>query len=270
MTKVKYTKINPSGNISLIVESHIERNEQSRVAALLMARDEQAEQVGFLERPDNARCSARLQMMGGEFCGNASLSAAALLLRRAVAPVGAPCELSLEVSGAPEPVGISGSVADDGAFVGTVSMPLPESISEFCFLDGFECRTLPLVRFPGIAHAIVKGSPLPDAERLARLWCAQVRTEALGLMFLDERASRLTPLVYVASTGTAVWEGSCASGTAAVAAYLAELDGEGAELTLSEPRGTVSASARCLHGVVTELKMRSRAEFMGEFTVEIP
>ena len=169
---ISYTKINPAGNITAIVDSFVPRQEQSLAAAELMRRDASLEQVGFLEKPDDPCCLVRLQMMGGEFCGNASLSAAAVMLQKLGMPVGIPCELTLEVSGAPDAVAITGSVNEAGTFEGEVSMPLPESISEFCFFDGFKCYTLPLVRFPGICHAIVPSGTLErcDALRLIGQW----------------------------------------------------------------------------------------------------
>lgn len=74
---ISYTKIDPAGNITVIVDSFVPREQQSRVASELMKLDNSVEQVGFLEKPDDPCCAVRLQMMGGEFCGNASLSAAA-------------------------------------------------------------------------------------------------------------------------------------------------------------------------------------------------
>lgn len=86
-------------------------------------------------------------------------------------------------------------------------------------------------------------------------------------MFFDKDKNTLTPLVYVESTGTAVWEGSCASGTAAVASYLAELDGEYASVCLFEPRGRLSAVAACSGSQVTSLKLSGSAVIRGKNTV---
>lgn len=268
---ISYTKIDPAGNITAIVGSFVPRAEQSRVAAELMKRDTTLEQVGFLEKAEDPCCAVRLQMMGGEFCGNATLSAAAVIFGRSGMGLGFNCEELFEVSGAPEPVKVSGCMAYPDRFEGEVAMPLPESISECTFLDGFDCVTLPLVRFPGICHAIVPVGAVSKerAEAVISSWCRQINADALGLMFFDKKANSLTPLVYVASTDTAVWEGSCASGTSAVAAYLAELDGERADVTLSEPRGTVSASASYSGSQVRSLSMRGSAVIRGEFTALI-
>ncbi len=268
---ISYTKIDPAGNITVIVDSFVPREQQSRVAAELMKRDVTVEQVGFLEKPDDPCCAVRLQMMGGEFCGNASLSAAAVIFSRAGLAEGLYCEEIFEVSGAPEPVKISGSMVNRTCFEGEVAMPLPESISECSFLDGFEGYTFPLVRFPGICHAIVPVGTIERerAKAVIASWCRQLGADALGLMFFDRNKHTLTPLVYVASTDTAVWEGSCASGTAAVAAYLAELDGEYASVRLTEPRGTVSAAATYSSSQVRSLTMSNRAVIQGEFTALI-
>ena len=264
---ISYTKIDPAGNITVIVDSFVPREQQSRVAAELMKRDVTVEQVGFLEKPDDPCCAVRLQMMGGEFCGNASLSAAAVIFSRAGLAEGLYCEELFEVSGAPEPVKISGSMVNRTCFDGEVAMPLPEC----SFLDGFEGYTFPLVRFPGICHAIVPVGTIERerAKAVIASWCRQLGADALGLMFFDRDKHTLTPLVYVASTDTAVWEGSCASGTAAVAAYLAELDGEYASVRLTEPRGTVSASATYSASQVRSLTMSNRAVIQGEFTALI-
>ena len=265
---VSYTKIDPSGNITLIVDSFVPREEQSRIATLLMERDPEAEQVGFLEVPEDPCCAVRLQMMGGEFCGNATLSAASVVMQQIGLDTG---DIFIEVSGAPEPVKVFGYVFTPSIFEGRVAMPLPESISECSFLDGFDCCTLPLVRFPGISHAIVPADAFTHekAETVIGAWCRQINSEALGLMFFDNEKSALTPLVYVESTGTAVWEGSCASGTAAVVSYLAELDGEYASRRLIQPRGKLSAAATYSGSQVRSLKMSGSAITKGKFTVTL-
>ena len=267
--ELRYTVIDPTKNITLLVTTPVPRDVQPRVAAELLQRERDAEQVGFAE--GLAAGEPRLQMMGGEFCGNASLSAAAVIFSRAGLAEGLYCEELFEVSGAPEPVKISGSMVNRTCFEGEVAMPLPESISECSFLDGFEGYTFPLVRFPGICHAIVPVGTIERerAKAVIASWCRQLGADALGLMFFDRDKHTLTPLVYVASTDTAVWEGSCASGTAAVAAYLAELDGEYASVRLTEPRGTVSASATYSASQVRSLTMSNRAVIQGEFTALI-
>ncbi len=263
---IEYWKIDPTGNITLIVETPVPRESQSRIAARLLELDTEAEQVGFLEKAENPSALLRLQMMGGEFCGNATISAAAIVLSRLRSEVGKVHELSLEVSGAPDTVSVSISAEADGGYIGTVSMPLPENVENADF-DG---TTLPLVRFSGICHAIVKGGIQGSkAQKCIAAWCRELNSEALGLMFYDESAKALKPFVYVASTDTAVWESSCASGTAAIAAYLACSRGEDVSISLNEPSGVLSAEAKLSCGKIGCLTLTGRAYIVCKTAAEI-
>ena len=110
-----YYKIDPTGNITAIVETPTERNVQCRIAGLIMAADTTIEQVGFLEKPQG-EASVRLQMMGGEFCGNASISAAALMAHKGGIVSG---DIALEVSGADEPLCVKVQKLDGRKYLGT-------------------------------------------------------------------------------------------------------------------------------------------------------
>ena len=267
---IEYWKVDPTGNITLIVETPVPRESQSRIAAELLRRDNDAEQVGFFEAPEKAGARLRLQMMGGEFCGNAAISAAAIIIGCLEPDGGSARELVLEVSGVPDVVPVK-ICAESGGYCGTVSMPLPESVCSFDFRLGDDTCTLPLVRFPGICHSIVSGGGLSreTAQRCISDWCRQLDAEALGLMFCDEAVGSLEPLVYVASTDTAVWESSCASGTAAVAAYLACARGGDVSISLSEPCGVLSAEAVLRGGKVGSLKLTGKAVILGKHMAEI-
>ena len=78
MKKIYYYA-DPTGNITLLAPLPSDASDISREAALLMQAEPSAEQVGFLGSggPDY---DISLQMAGGEFCGNAALSAAALFI----------------------------------------------------------------------------------------------------------------------------------------------------------------------------------------------
>lgn len=268
--KLDYYKINPTGNISLIVETPVPRESQAAVAAALMAMDKDAEQVGFLEKTESKNCLLRLQMMGGEFCGNASISVAALVLYLGKAEQGKKMAVNLEVSGSDEPVKVEACACGGNRYTGTLNMPLPYSNFECEFKCGNTIRKLPVVRFPGIAHAIVRsGIGKDEAESCIREWCRQLDSESLGLMFYDEKKGLLQPYVYVAPTDSAVWESSCASGSTAVAAWAALNRGESSSLSLRQPGGTLSAAAEIMHGTVQKLMLTGSAEVMGKFSVTV-
>ena len=236
MSTIEYSLMDPTGNVTLLVETPVERASRPSVAARLMEAEPSAEQVGFLT-VDGDKLS--LRMAGGEFCGNAAMCAAAWFAGRQGA---GDAGVHLRVSGAAEPVAVEVSAAAGGVRRGRVSMPRVRAMGTHAFSDG---RALCVVRFDGISHVILREAPdHAGAERLARAWCSELGADALGLMFRDVDAGRLTPLVYVPAAGTLVWERSCASGTAAVGAYLAAERGGRVDLALRQPGGTLEIEAR--------------------------
>ena len=238
----------PTGNITALVEGAAEPIRQPEIAAALMRRCPEVEQVGFVRFfPDSPEIQAELRMAGGEFCGNASMSAAALYCLRCGRRGNGEETLRLRVSGAENPVELRLRRMEDDSFRAAVRMPPALAVSRRDF--SFETRSGPLVlvQMQGIAHLIVgETSPFfalredrAAAERAVKHWCAALSSACLGLMFLegDGAVRDLTPLVYVPGSGTMFWESSCASGSAAVGLALAKAVGAAVELTLREPGG---------------------------------
>ena len=232
--KIKYYLMNPTGNITLLVETPVEEAVQPEIAARLMELEPTAEQVGFLNRNS-------LRMAGGEFCGNASMSAAALLCRDL--KCGENRKIELDVSGADEKVYVE-ITAEDKDFKGTVSMPKPQSVEDISLTFSGENYSTTAVKFKGITH-LVFGSDFDKetAEKAAPEWCAELNADALGIMLLDKDNSRLEPLVYVPNAGTMFWESSCASGTSAVGAFLYAKEKRPVKQTFSEPGGKLTVEA---------------------------
>ena len=76
--ELSYTVFDPTGNITVLVQTPVPVADQPRVAAALMAKETDSEQVCF-RMPDTPGAGITVRMAGGEFCGNASMSAAAWL-----------------------------------------------------------------------------------------------------------------------------------------------------------------------------------------------
>jgi hypothetical protein len=179
------------------------------------------------------------------------------------------CPVTLRVSGADGIVAAEIERLHEGKWRGTVNMPHPQKL-EFIDLPG--AGRLPVVSFDGISHVIyeVSGSKplgsysdvdsvsdtsvshfetdnkldeLPisraEAEALAYDWCRYLGVDALGIMFLNTKASSMTPLVYVPAAGTLFWENSCASGTTACGAYVAARSGRPVSMSLRQPGGSL-------------------------------
>ncbi|MBZ2172630.1 diaminopimelate epimerase [Desulfovibrio sp. DS-1] len=202
---LRFHKFSPGGNTTILVTDPVPAPLRAAVAAELMGEHHvHAEQVGFVTL---AGAYPRIDMMGGEFCGNACRSLAALLALKRVLHVG-PGGL---MSGAIASSGVSGTLpvrvvqtphGPDAA----VRMPLPAfafaSATRPASAEGAEphalagsaeaavtvpkradqdgaafqlvqplAEGLELVRLPGIVHLLLDASvhPFPDD------WQAQAR-----------------------------------------------------------------------------------------------
>ena len=258
--RLRYVRMDPTGNRTLLVKTSVPAGDRPALAARLMALEPDAEQVGFLS-PGLDGSYIALRMAGGEFCGNAAMSAAVFYALENHIPEGT---VAVSVSGAERPVAVEFTRLPEGSYRGTVTMPGPLSVRRERPSPGE--APVPLVRFPGIAHAILPGTPdRGEAERLAPLWCRSFGVEALGLMFLDQAAGAMTPLVYVPGADTLCWENSCASGTTAVGAYLAGTEGRPLRLALRQPGGTLEISA----GPGGDLRLTGTVRLLGTAEADI-
>ncbi|MDR1766561.1 MAG: hypothetical protein LBR77_10935 [Lachnospiraceae bacterium] len=296
----------PAGNRTLIVTDPVPPGEYGPVARRLMDVEELGgEQVGFLVAPKMGG-QVRLEMMGGEFCGNA-LRCAGLYhalqemgtrttqrcagLYHALQEMGTQgtrttqhfagendgslgvgtrttqsgdnAYLALEemgmqgtwtttvvraeISGCGHAMDVKVAIPERRAVCfAEAQMPLPALIVPH---GGFEAR----VEFDGIAHFIVRDGAISEkAVERAVTYAKAQGLPACGVMFLDEAAGclagavrlyALTPVVYVRDTDSLVYESSCASGSSACAAYLAQHEtGDTFRYEFDQPGGTIGAT----------------------------
>ena len=254
--KLTYSLFDPTGNRTILVQTPVPEAEQPRIAARLMDSEPETEQVGFYQEDGGIR----LRMAGGEFCGNAAMSAAVLAAEQAGTDQ---LETVISVSGTDKPVPASVERQPEGHWLGTVEMPQPKAVTEV-LLPG--AGTVPVVRFDGISHVVLQQPlPRPLAERSAPEWCALLGADALGIMFFDPRTGRLTPLVYVPAAQTLCWENSCASGTTAVGYLLARAQGAPLTARLQQPAGVLTIAA----DPAGCLKLTGTVRSLGTKTIEI-
>ena len=250
-----YLVADPTKNLTLIVTSPVPEERRAECARRLMELEPQCEQAGFLTVPPEG-CQIALQMAGGEFCGNAAMSAAAIYAQNIGIKPRAKVTVRVAVSGAPEPVTAVVSRAGQRRFHASVSMPLPERMCRLPVSIGSRCFDAPAAVFPGITHILLPGDTgREEAQRAIAAVCSFTGAPALGFMLLDERNLRLRPLVYVPGSDTLFWEHSCASGTAAVGALLASARGIPLELTLREPGGKLRVDADYASGRLRSLTL---------------
>ena len=225
--RISYCLLDPTGNITALVESEVGKDRRISIAARIMCIHPEVEQVGFMSEtaPGDRDVRASLHMAGGEFCGNATMCAAALQLIRETEAAGCspediaaiaelsdqrPADLAeeigtnrggrpwssyaLRVSGAVEPVRVR--LRHDGSDCFSAGVHMPPAISvEMAVLDDGKARTeVPMVRMEGISHLIIEeNSPFfylkterEAAQRTIRDWCGRLSADGLGLMFLEQ------------------------------------------------------------------------------------
>lgn len=243
--KIDYYIVDPTRNTTILADGNVPVAKQQEIANRLMEKERIAEQVGFVSlAPKEKNIDVTLRMAGGEFCGNATMSAAALFCDKARLPRGEECDVNVRASGAAEPVKVHINVTESGRYHGTVNMPSPKSIEYRDFSFNGQLFHMPVVSFEGISHIIAE--ELRDreyAEQAVKQWCAELGCDALGLMLYDAEQRRLDPVVYVPAADTLFWESSCASGTTAVGAWLADKSGEEINMKLTEPGGELVIEA---------------------------
>lgn len=235
MRQIGYSLMDPTGNYTVLITSDVPVNEQARTASVIMNKEPLCEQVGFLSRKGDGDIS--LRMAGGEFCGNATMSAAIRFALDNALTCGV---VRIKVSGAEEILSVKVEKTDERSFACSVVMPKEESVDQIAIGE----RACPVVRFAGISHIIIENAfERSEAEKLAPELCATLGADALGLMFYSPDEMKLTPLVYVAGIGSLFWENSCASGSAAVGIFEAKRQNRKVTVRLRQPGGVLTVSA---------------------------
>ena len=195
--------LDPAGNVTALVLSDVPAAERAQVAARLLRLPElHIEQAAFLTAP---RCGGeiRLEMMGGEFCGNA-LRCAGFYHALRTGAQGKTCVFA-EISGAE---GVQPVMADTAAGEASTVMPLPRAVHPADWPD----VPAVCVTFDGITHFVIDRAQ-PDDALVQRAIAAAPEASAIGAVFLERAAGSIRPVVFVRETGSCVAETSCASGS---------------------------------------------------------
>ena len=143
---MKWTVVmaDPAGNRTAIVRSGVPKGERAKVASAILADPVlKAEQVGFETRPLYGGSLGRLEMAGGEFCGNAARSFGYLLCSEKGID-----HCKIEMSGTREQLEV---ICDPDRETSAAQMPMPEKLE----MAGEDPKALyPLVVMRGITHML--------------------------------------------------------------------------------------------------------------------
>lgn len=209
MEEIRYISFLPGGNkTALVIEGSYSAAEKKRINDAIMNADPEIEQVGFLgprERPS-------IQMAGGEFCGNATRSAALYYLQGKKGHLGITVNIDDRVA-----CGVRGSNAWCGIPVGKGSA---EKAAEGIWL----------VELSGISHLVVEAEhaaaylrDMDDLKEAGFILIKQyglAKRDAAGVIFLESLGDdrfKIHPVVWVSKMGSLFYETACGSGTVAAA-----------------------------------------------------
>ena len=147
---IDYLVADPSGNTTILVLTPVAKAQHSFLAAQLLALPGiEAEQVGYVSR--EAGKPLRVDMMGGEFCGNASRSAAAWAL---ACDGGEQGVYDVSCSGCDTVLPAKVARKGEGTYEAFIEMPYPEDVSGILIaVDDFPARFF-RVDLPGITHFV--------------------------------------------------------------------------------------------------------------------
>ena len=261
--KREYTVVvlDPAGNVTAIVCSDVPAAERARVAAQILRLPELGiEQVAFLTEPRSGG-EIRLEMMGGEFCGNA-LRCAGFYQALRTGAQGKSCVFA-EISGAD---GVQPVMAETAEGTASTVMPLPRSVQPAGWADVQATR----VTFAGITHFVIDCAQ-PDETLVQRAIAAAPEASAVGAIFLDRAHGSIKPVVFVRETASCVAENSCASGSVAAAVVLTADFADGiTEIGIGQPGGTLEVGVQRADGAATGLSIGGAVRLTQTLTVTLP
>lgn len=253
--KLRILVADPAGNKTILVLDEIGQDRYKEIAGKLLSIDEiNAEQVGFVLNPKNEG-QGRMEMCGQEFCGNAS-RCFGLYLAKTLGVEG-PGTVTIEVSGVERTLDVEFDTLTNYT---KISMPLPMETLPMkleAYLD------LHMVRFDGIVHVVAfdMDPSLELFNQIKSLVLKSFDVPAVGVMFCSSTNHYMTPVVWVRDIDSTYFEGSCGSGSVAVATILVGKLKDGSHsFVLQQPKGSLEIIIIKEKGLVKNAFLQGQVE----------
>lgn len=228
--QVEYIKAIPGGNdTALVLGKNYTPEEKIAINNAILKNDETIEQVGFVDK----NYEPELQMAGGEFCGNATRSAAFYYLN------GESGNLKIKVNGKDY---INAGVYEN-----------KNAWCEIPLYDGEDVFTkketdIYQIKMNGMTTIVIQPDVakqyLNDTDKLKEIAVSFIEkyklthNEAVGVMFLEKAEKlKMHPVVWVRDIDTLFYETGCGSGTTATAMVEAFLNKKSQKLEIVQPSG---------------------------------
>lgn len=227
-----YFRANPYGNITGFVVAPVYPGYRKAYTDCIIEQiDSEVEQVGFIS-PAYEGAPLRMDMMGGEFCANATRAYG--LYSAGFYDTDGLVDIEVYVSGHEGTTDVIADVKNQKAYV-ALDAPLDKKTVK---VDG---KDYTLIKLHGISHLIVEDKEDKEfVDKALEVLKKDYKDEAYGVLFFDKENLEMIPYVYVEGSETLFREGSCGSGTVAVVDYLEDdinsLD-EDYKISIKNPAG---------------------------------
>ncbi len=238
---LEFIKTSPAQNTTVIVTSFCPKSYYSAVAEKAMSYDYlNAEQVGFIVPPSKTDSLIGLEMAGGEFCGNATLSAAAYAVYKGLVNKQ---YFNIDVSGADEPIRCKVIKLIDYCYNASCTMPKAKRIDELKLkLPGKTVEGC-IVEFDGISHFVLEAEDsFSEFAESTQVLKKIVDTNAIGIIpytKINDDKYKIEPFVHVKAINSNVFERGCGSGSLALGTYLNKVHGISNEIEVVQPGGVI-------------------------------
>ncbi|MBL7574450.1 Diaminopimelate epimerase [Peptoniphilus asaccharolyticus DSM 20463] len=258
----EYFRANPAGNITGYVITPVYPGYRRAYAKEIIKRDPSVEQVGFIS-PSYDGAPLRMDMMGGEFCGNATRAYG--LYSASFYESEGDVLIEVYVSGVEGPTNVIVNQQEKTAYV---KVEKPERIIDVKVDD----KEFKAVVLSGIVHLIAKDVEEDSefVEKALKVLKDEVETEAYGVIFLDTDKKEIIPYVNVPSAETLVREGSCASGSISATYILNEDEDPDFETVIKNPNGELEVFADFTNGIEYVIGGPVELGEIEKVTIDIP
>lgn len=260
--KYEFSIFRPGGNDTLLIKGILRKTLRKSINDTAMSKYLNIEQVGFYSYSNNAKLG-RLEMAGGEFCGNALRSLAYLILD------GKKGELQFKVSGVNRilKAGVNKSNSAFAQIPILVNSPNVKKLKD----------NLWIVELEGISHLITLSSKElgeNEAKKIAQKLLMKTglldSKPASGVMLV--RKGKLPvdficePVVWVRDIRTFFYETACASGTAAIGIWNSlQVKNQRIILKIQQPSGYIlTAEIQIKDSLVQNLYIEGPIEILNK------
>lgn len=256
---VDYSIYRPAGNdTAFVFKMDYTQAQMKLINNAIMAKHPNVEQVGFIDLSGKPE----LQMAGGEFCGNATRSAAFIYLK------GKQGNLQMTVNS--KDVINAGVDASGKAWC---EIPLCNGTDVFTEIE----PGIHVIKMKGMVTVVVQEQKakyyLENRDNLKAIGMDFIKkynlqcSEAVGIMFCERESGKIkiNPIVWVNSIDTLFYETACGSGTTAVCMVEAYLKKQSQKIDVLQPSGLViTANITYSEGEVVKATISGNVETDGK------